>query len=123
MPTSMRVERNIKSTRNERVTTANIEDITYVERQSFLRGESSHHARTAPRQFSTGRSVYWQTYEQDHMERHLSPHSPGGDLADRHAYSPCSKLASEKRLKGMIAYLKKEGKITLMLQCHTTEPS
>ena len=51
--------------------------------------------------------VYWQTYEQDQIKRHFSPHSPGGDLADRHAFLPCSKLAYEQRRKGMTA---KEGR-------------
>ena len=41
------------------------------------------------------------------LKRHFSPHSPGGDLADRHAFLPCSKLAYEQRLKGMTA---KEGR-------------
>ena len=59
MPIGMRVEGNIKSPQNERVPTAGIEDITYVEQQSSLRGENRHHARRAPSNFSTGQRVYW----------------------------------------------------------------
>lgn len=58
MPIGMRVEGNIKSAQEDRVPTASIEDITYVERQSSWRGENRHHARRAPSKFSTGQRVF-----------------------------------------------------------------
>lgn len=59
MPIGMMVEANIKSPRNERVPTASIDDITYPERQSFLRGENRHHAQRAQRKLSTGQRGCW----------------------------------------------------------------
>ena len=47
MPIGMRVEGNIKFPQNERVPTASIENITYLERQSFLRGEKDIMRREA----------------------------------------------------------------------------
>ena len=81
MPIGMGVKRNIISPQNERVLNGCIVAITYVERQSMLRGENRHHAQRARK-----KGFHWSAWllgTEDQVKRHLSPHPQGGDLTDQ----------------------------------------
>ena len=99
MPNSMRVVGNIKSLRNERVPTASIGDITYVGRQSFLRGETDIMRGELQAYSPLVQRVYWGHNEQDQIKRHFFPACSRRRSRRPACFLPCSTLAYKERLK------------------------